>query len=760
MSLELSLTFLSSSLSSSYSLARKTGSGLTLDDEGSMADARQRKVRQRIFKEKPFKVMHVCLATDVQVSKLRDDKPWNPSHFYKEHVLFSLRMYSDGLLEMAPEFSRVLEEDETKAGPHSTGTAQSLFMSNKTVAVGIKKGLRLHTYRLRSDDGSEFEYTIENLNAYTLPSQVEAHRAAAALNDALAGQAVRAQGPWKMDPPAIGLDQTVSYMAEIISGSGFDGEELFVSYHISVPPEWSLRTGDLTDGLNEDTMKRLARGEGGNKRASLIAQTVMEMDGFDDDSAARGVLQGCTHTAKARATRGGLTIPILRPFWKGHHLPFSFDGISRLVWGCSFFLLTVIAFVVGVEYPFWLIPCLIFTFGLGTGYPGGPSQACLRVPMGVQNRVESRVPKSKVLVGAQVALPEASFNHLFAASFDRKRELSDIAANTIMPSAAAPTIVFQVYSRGMFGRVSLEGYGYHHLPATPGMVDVVVRTWRPLGGIANQLDEFFLGSSVRLKDPNFVDMPSHLKGAKGGARAGVSGTDGAGVSARGAAVLNRFGVSSATSGELRFRCHVVTATPSDALALAEEAGSGSLARTRSVEEILKGTGGLRASSSLATLGGSGRLSSLALSGSGLGLGLAGSLGGSGVDSSRQSTRESDSASLSRRAEMLLAQAKSKVAALSAFGVPSSAKAEVKEAGAGAGGADAGVASSSSRRGPSLGLPAGLQLGRSGSGLAADSKDGPTGLSGSSAGSSAGSKALSKPGRYSDSEDEGTGLLGR
>ena len=108
-----------------------------MDAEDSIAADRQRKVRQRVFKEKPYKVMHVCMATDVQVAKLRDERPWSPKHYFKEHVLLSVRVYSDGLLEMSPEFSRVLEEDESRAHLHSSGTAPSVFMSNKRNAVAV-----------------------------------------------------------------------------------------------------------------------------------------------------------------------------------------------------------------------------------------------------------------------------------------------------------------------------------------------------------------------------------------------------------------------------------------------------------------------------------------------------------------------------------------------------------------------------------------------------------------------------------------------
>lgn len=723
-----------------------TGSGMAVDNEGTLADARQRKVRQRVFKEKPFKVMHVCLATDVDVVRLRDEKPWAPEHYFKEHVLFSLRVYNDGLLEMAPEFSRVMDEDDSRlASSANEGGAPSVFLTNKTVAAGIKKGMRLTSYRLRSEDGSEYEYALENVNQCIEPAQLEAARVAAIINDAFKAQAVRGEGAWRMDPPAPGRDETLTYYAEIVSGTGFEGETLFVSYHVSLPPDWVLRTGDLVDGLSEEKLKGLARGEGGNKQLSMLASTALDMDGHEDGLTARGALQGTTQTARARTSRGDILLPSLRPLWKGKSLPYAFDGLSRLVWGLSFFLLTVIAIVVGVEYPLWLIPCLVFTFGLGTGYPGGTTQVCLRDKNSPQGRRESRGGVGrKRLVGPQVSLPTASFNHLVNLSCDRCRSATDEAVATTMPSAAQPTMVFEVYSVGLFGRVRLEGYGYHHLPTTPGPCDVTVRTWRPMGGIGSKMADFFLGSSLRLHDPRFVDMPASLKLQRQ--------TVGAGLARRAqhTAVLNRLGVSSETSGELRLRCHVIQSSPdlaASAASFAASAAAGTLSsqggagigagltltRGRSVGDILRSTQRLGASGSLATL---------SPSLSGLGLGLGSSVGASGSVSGGGQTpsgREADSAALSRRAEQLLAQAKSKVAALSALSSSSSASAGAKG------------------ESKEYGLPSASAFSSS---SLAESKEQGLGLSlGLRSGAVAGAGRRGAKARYSDDEGEGDGEEG-
>lgn len=53
-------------------------------------------------------------------------------------------------------------------------------------------------------------------------------------------------------------------------------------------------------------------------------------------------------------------------------------------------------------------------------------------------------------------------------------------------------------------RYVLEGYGYAKIPDDPGMSDIEVRTWRPVGDITSQMRDHFLGTAVRLKEPTFV----------------------------------------------------------------------------------------------------------------------------------------------------------------------------------------------------------------------------------------------------------------
>lgn len=108
----------------------------------------------------------------------------------------------------------------------------------------------------------------------------------------------------------------------------------------------------------------------------------------------------------------------------------------------------------------------------------------------------------------------------------------------LAPSAHSPTIVFQVFSTDWLGRHKLEGYGFHHLSDQPGSHDLEVRTWRPVGRIRDQMQDFFLGNAAYLKDEHFVDSVNKT-----------------------ASALNRFGVLTHSSGSVRIRVHTVVTDP-------------------------------------------------------------------------------------------------------------------------------------------------------------------------------------------------------
>ena len=62
----------------------------------------------------------------------------------------------------------------------------------------------------------------------------------------------------------------------------------------------------------------------------------------------------------------------------------------------------------------------------------------------------------------------------------------------------APRLSFQVYRVDMFGRKLLQGYGFEHLPMTPGVHRMEVKLWRPSGTAEQELDSFMLGRTPAL----------------------------------------------------------------------------------------------------------------------------------------------------------------------------------------------------------------------------------------------------------------------
>lgn len=50
-----------------------------------------------------------------------------------------------------------------------------------------------------------------------------------------------------------------------------------------------------------------------------------------------------------------------------------------------------------------------------------------------------------------------------------------------------PKLHFQVWDEDMFGRNSLCGYGFCHVPTSPGHHDLTCITWRPTGSYLDQI---------------------------------------------------------------------------------------------------------------------------------------------------------------------------------------------------------------------------------------------------------------------------------
>eukprot|EP00600_Ochromonadales_sp_CCMP1393_P000658 CAMPEP_0174985650 /NCGR_PEP_ID=MMETSP0004_2-20121128/18462_1 /TAXON_ID=420556 /ORGANISM="Ochromonas sp., Strain CCMP1393" /LENGTH=1154 /DNA_ID=CAMNT_0016238327 /DNA_START=65 /DNA_END=3529 /DNA_ORIENTATION=+ len=393
-----------------------------------LGSARQRGISQKLFRDRSFKAMHVCLATDVKTEKIvKDDgsgfslEGWNEKDYFNEHVLCSIRLYQDGLLEVSPMFSTVVEEEVNVT--HDECSGLSAFLDDVSAEAGIKKGFRLSSFRVRSSKGSEFEYVIENLNDLLIPYKIEQIYQRKSLNDAIRATETRgAVGfeSWKQDPPT--RDKTVGVYAELVSAHGFDAENLFVCYEVSLPPAWLLRTGDLSDGVpsaanvidsagatstsgsksandpnsktggsavsnglgqSASTMQLLGSnsrrtmlgakgGSGGGGKMTMADKELIEAGKRVRTEGDEGMLQGTTHTARvSHPLRCAASLPTLRPLWRGRHLAFAASPGTRFIAGSCFFIVTVLSVVVGISYPIWVVPALVIVFVIGTGPPAG-----------------------------------------------------------------------------------------------------------------------------------------------------------------------------------------------------------------------------------------------------------------------------------------------------------------------------------------------------------------------------------------------------
>eukprot|EP00638_Chattonella_subsalsa_P022530 CAMPEP_0117877090 /NCGR_PEP_ID=MMETSP0950-20121206/13979_1 /TAXON_ID=44440 /ORGANISM="Chattonella subsalsa, Strain CCMP2191" /LENGTH=604 /DNA_ID=CAMNT_0005731003 /DNA_START=6 /DNA_END=1821 /DNA_ORIENTATION=- len=80
----------------------------------------------------------------------------------------------------------------------------------------------------------------------------------------------------------------------------------------------------------------------------------------------------------------------------------------------------------------------------------------------------------------------------------------DIHLSTITSIQGGPRMSVQVYSLDIFGRSSIIGYGFAHLPLTPGLSVITIPCWRPTKSIRDEISAFFLGITPRLVNEEVV----------------------------------------------------------------------------------------------------------------------------------------------------------------------------------------------------------------------------------------------------------------
>ena len=66
------------------------------------------------------------------------------------------------------------------------------------------------------------------------------------------------------------------------------------------------------------------------------------------------------------------------------------------------------------------------------------------------------------------------------------------------PLQGWPRLLLQAWRLDDLGRLEVEGYGFVHIPSAPGLHELSVPLWRPLGTPAQELSAYFVGGAVAL----------------------------------------------------------------------------------------------------------------------------------------------------------------------------------------------------------------------------------------------------------------------
>ena len=53
-------------------------------------------------------------------------------------------------------------------------------------------------------------------------------------------------------------------------------------------------------------------------------------------------------------------------------------------------------------------------------------------------------------------------------------------------------------------RNELYGYGFCHVPTSPGFHEVICPTWRPVGTLREQFQQAFIGGGPQLRNPDLI----------------------------------------------------------------------------------------------------------------------------------------------------------------------------------------------------------------------------------------------------------------
>jgi len=410
--------------------------------------------QMHLYRDAPFRTFYVMAAVDIETEAFRAHNPKTPMY---EVPLVAIKAYkTGGVVEMRPGFS---EEARGGAG----GSAARMSPRKR----GAKPLLR--RYRFKSPRGGVYEYTVENATMDPLVRGPDATREDAALLEAereaerraLELHAGKITTAFFGEPPAHASFRLHAFL-EIVAAAKFDAETLFVEWEVLLPKTgWKL-PHSVTDGKHG---------------ASLLHRSGAAAE------AARHGMAGVTQTARA----------VWRQ-WRWRRTDVVEAAASSAAGGS------------GGPRP--------GSVGHGTPFPGsGGSPGALTNVKRTRGAMRGGSGRGgDPFPGFGAAEPDAREEPVAHLCFPI--DFSLISHIDMHPHLAAewPSVAFTVRSRDGWGREHVLGYGFHKLAPGAQCHDVTVPTWRPVGTVYQELQDFFLGGATGLREPAFAASASRKLG--------------------------------------------------------------------------------------------------------------------------------------------------------------------------------------------------------------------------------------------------------
>lgn len=419
--------------------------------------------QMHLYRDSPFRTFYVMAAVDIDLKRFRNHEQATPMY---EIPLVAIKAYKvGGVLEMRPGFS-----EELKPGDPMPGGGGARVSPRKSPRKGAAPGPQLlRRYRFKSARGGVYEYTVENATMDSVARGPDAEADDAALLAAekaaerrnLAAHAGRITNAFFGEPPRHESFRLHAFI-ELVAAAKFDAEQLFVEWEVVLPKTagWKLPA---------------------KSAKQTRAVSYLHSAGTAATAAANG-LAGVTQTARATWRQ-----------WRWGRSDVKVEQGSASATGGAGALSDVPPGCVGTAQQFvgkgvtpGTLTSLKRTRGAMRGASGGSSD-----PYEGFGRAEPQGRKEPV------------------AHFCFPIEFSLLSHVDMHPQLAAewPSVAFTVRTRDGWGREHVLGYGFHRLQ--PGAVcsTATVPTWRPVGTVYQELQDFFLGGATALRDASYAASP-------------------------------------------------------------------------------------------------------------------------------------------------------------------------------------------------------------------------------------------------------------